>query len=45
VAEHGGNAYPDFGVASYSGSGFSGRPGTPGAAGEIVGQLTALRQT
>jgi Amt family ammonium transporter len=45
LAEHGGNAYPDFGVASYSGTAFPGRPGAPGAKGDAVGQLRPVSQT
>ena len=45
LAEHGGNAYPDFGVSSYSGAGFSGGPGSPGASGDAVGQLKPVKQT
>jgi Amt family ammonium transporter len=45
LAEHGGNAYPDFGVSSYSGSGFSGGSGSPSASGEVIGQLKPVKQT
>ena len=45
LAEHGGNAYPDFGVSSYSGAGFSGGPGSPSASGYSVGQLKSVKQT
>jgi Amt family ammonium transporter len=45
VAEHGGNAYPDFGIASYSGTAFSGRPGAPGALGDPVSQLRPVSQS
>ena len=45
LAEHGGNAYPDFGVSSFSGAGFSGGPGSPSASGDAVGQLKPIKQT
>ena len=45
LAEHGGNAYPDFGVSSYSGIGFSGGPGSPSASDEAVAQLKPVRQS
>ena len=45
LAEHGGNAYPDFGVSSYSGVGFSGGPGSPGISADAVGQLKPVKQT
>jgi len=45
LAEHGGNAYPDFGVSSYSGVGFSGGPGSPGAPDEAFAQLKPVRQS
>jgi len=45
LAEHGGNAYPDFGVSSHSGAGFSGGTGSPGASGEVIGQLKPVKQT
>jgi Amt family ammonium transporter len=45
LAEHGGNAYPDFGVSSYSGAGFSGGSGSPSASGEAIGQFEPLKQT
>ncbi len=45
LAEHGGNAYPDFGISSYSGSGFPGGPGSPSASGDTVGQLKPVKQT
>jgi Amt family ammonium transporter len=45
VAEHGGNAYPDFGVSAYSGVAFSGGPGSPGASNEAVAQLEPVRQS
>ena len=45
VAEHGGNAYPDFGVSAYSGVAFSGGPGSPGASDEAVAQLEPVRQS
>ena len=44
LAEHGGNAYPDFGVSSYSGIGFSGGPGSPGTSDEVVAQFKPVRQ-
>jgi Amt family ammonium transporter len=45
LAEHGGNAYPDFGVSPYSGSGFNGGSGSPAVADEAVGQLEPVEQT
>ena len=45
LAEHGGNAYPDFGISSYSGVGFPGGPGSPGVSGDAVGQLEPIKQT
>ena len=45
LAEHGGNAYPDFGVSSYSGSAFSGGSGFPGTSNESVGQLKPVSQS
>ena len=45
LAEHGGNAYPDFGVSSFSGAGFSGGPGSTSASGDAVGQLKPIKQT
>jgi len=45
LAEHGGNAYPDFGISSYSGVGFPGSPGSPGVSGDAVGQLKPIKQT
>ncbi|MBW2469893.1 MAG: ammonium transporter [Deltaproteobacteria bacterium] len=47
LAEHGGNAYPDFGISSYRGIGFAGGPpGPPSAAtGEPAGQLKPVEQT
>ena len=44
--EHGGNAYPDFEVLSYGGSGSSmGEPGPNRTNGEPVGQLKPVKQT
>ncbi len=45
LAEHGGNAYPDFGVSSHSGAGFSGGTGSPSASGDVIGQLKPVQQT
>ena len=45
LAEHGGNAYPDFGISSYSGSAFSGGSGFPGTSNESVGQLKPVSQS
>jgi Amt family ammonium transporter len=46
LAEHGGNAYPDFVVSSYSGAaGFSGGAGSPRAAGDFIGQLEPVKLT
>ena len=41
LAEHGGNAYPDFEVSSYGGVGGSAMgPGSPAATGDAIGQLS-----
>jgi len=45
IAEHGGNAYPDFGVYAYSGTAFPGGPGSPSASSGIVGELKPVKQT
>jgi Amt family ammonium transporter len=45
VAEHGGNAYPDFGVSAYSNVAFSGGPGSPNASGVAVGELKPVKQS
>jgi Amt family ammonium transporter len=45
VAEHGGNAYPDFGVSAYSGVAFSGGPGSPNASSFVVGELKPIKQS
>ena len=47
LAEHGGNAYPDFGISSTRGAGYAGRPPGPpdGTAGEPVGQLKPVEQS
>ena len=45
LAEHGGNAYPDFEVSSYGGVGTSVGPGSPSAAGDAVGQFEPVQQT
>jgi ammonium transporter, Amt family len=39
IAEHGGNAYPDFEVSSYGGVSSSGGSGSPSAVGDAVGQF------
>ncbi len=44
VVEHGGNAYPDFGVSSYTGSGYQGGSGSPVAADEAVVKLEPVEQ-
>jgi Amt family ammonium transporter len=43
--EHGGNAYPDFVVSSYSGVGFPGRPGLLAVSGDVVARLKPVKQT
>jgi Amt family ammonium transporter len=47
LVEHGGNAYPDFGISSTRSAGYTGRPPGPpdGAASEPVGQLKPVEQT
>jgi ammonium transporter, Amt family len=45
LAEHGGNAYPDFVVSSYSGVGFPGGSGSLRPTGDMVGQLKPVNQT
>jgi Amt family ammonium transporter len=47
LVEHGGNAYPDFGISSTRGAGYAGRPPGPpdGHAGETVGQHKPVEQT
>ena len=45
LVEHGGVAYPDFGITSYTGSGFQGGPGSPVATDESVNQLEPIEQT
>ncbi len=47
LVEHGGNAYPDFGISSTRGVGYAGRPPGPpdGLAGDPVGQLKPVEQT
>jgi ammonia channel protein AmtB len=45
LAEHGGNAYPDFEVSSYGGVGTAMGPGSPSATGEPVGQFKPVEQT
>ena len=45
LAEHGGNAYPDFEVSSYGGVGSSIGPGAPSANGDAVGQFKPVQQT
>ena len=45
LAEHGGNAYPDFEVSSYGGVGSSIGPGSPSATGDAVGQFEPVQQT
>jgi len=45
LAEHGGNAYPDFEVSSYGGIGSAGGPGSPSATGEPIGQFKPAQQT
>ena len=46
LAEHGGNAYPDFEILSYGGIGSStGGPGSHQIKGEPVGQLKPVKQT
>jgi Amt family ammonium transporter len=45
LAEHGGNAYPDFEVSSYGGVGAPMGPGSPSTAGDAVGQFEPLQQS
>jgi Amt family ammonium transporter len=45
IAEHGGNAYPDFGVSAYSGSAFPGGPGSPSAPSGAIAELKPVKQT
>jgi Amt family ammonium transporter len=45
IAEHGGNAYPDFGVSAYSGAAFPGGPGSPGAPSGAITELKPVKQT
>jgi Amt family ammonium transporter len=45
LVEHGGNAYPDFGVSTRGGSGFSGGSGLPATGDEAVAQLEPVEQT
>jgi hypothetical protein len=45
LVEHGGNAYPDFGVSTPSKAGFSGGSGFLAAADETIGQLEPIEQT
>jgi len=45
IAEHGGNAYPDFEVASYGGIRSSGGAGSPSPKGEPIGRFNPVQQT
>jgi ammonia channel protein AmtB len=45
LAEHGGNAYPDFEVSSYGGVGTAMGPGSPSASGDASGQFKPVEQT
>ena len=45
LAEHGGNAYPDFEVSSYAGVGSSMGPDSPSVTGDLVGQYKPIQQT
>jgi len=46
LAEHGGNAYPDFEVSSFNGVGGSAMgPGSPAATGDAVSQFKPVQQT
>ena len=45
LAEHGGNAYPDFEVSSYGGVGSAIGPGSPSATCDAVGQFKPVQQT
>ena len=47
LAEHGGNAYPDFEISSYGGGvGGSMGPGSPSAvAADKIGQFKPIQQT
>jgi Amt family ammonium transporter len=44
LAEHGGNAYPDFEVSSHGGVGSYMGPGSPSATGDPVGQFKPVQQ-
>ena len=44
LAEHGGNAYPDFEVSSYGGVGAAAGPGSASVSVEAVGQLKPVEQ-
>ena len=43
--EHGGNAYPEFEVASYGGVGPAMGPGAASASADLVGQFKPAEQT
>ena len=45
LAEHGGNAYPDFEVSSYGSVGTAMGPGSPSATGDTIGQFKPVQQT
>jgi Amt family ammonium transporter len=45
LVEHGGNAYPDFGVSTHSGAGFSGGSGLLATDIETAAQLEPANQT
>jgi Amt family ammonium transporter len=46
LAEHGGNAYPDFEVSSYAGVASSSMgPGSPSATGDAIGHFKPVQQT
>ena len=45
LAEHGGNAYPDFEVSSYGGVSSAMGPGSPSATRDAVGQFKPVQQT
>ena len=45
LAEHGGNAYPDFEVSSYGGFGPAAGPGSAPASTDAIGQLKPVQQS
>jgi ammonia channel protein AmtB len=45
LAEHGGNAYPDFEVSSYAGFGAAAGPGSASAPTDAIGQFRPVQQS